>query len=35
MEMLPDEKKVTRAAFLQRALLHFQAQGVSSVQKFL
>ena len=28
MEVLPDEKKDTTAAFLQRALLHFQAQGV-------
>jgi transposase InsO family protein len=28
MEVLPDEKKETTAAFLQRALLHFQAQGV-------
>jgi transposase InsO family protein len=34
MEMLPDEKKVTTAAFLQRALLHFQAQGVH-VRKLL
>jgi transposase InsO family protein len=30
MEMLPDEKKETTAAFLQRALLHFQAQGVTA-----
>ena len=29
MEMLPDEKKETTAAFLQRALLHFQAHGVT------
>jgi transposase InsO family protein len=29
MEMLPDEKKETTAAFLQRALLQFQAQGVT------
>ena len=29
MEMLPDETKETTAAFLQRALLHFQAQGVT------
>ena len=28
MEMLPDEKKATTASFLQRALLHFQAQGI-------
>jgi hypothetical protein len=28
MEVLPDEKKGTTASFLQRALLHFQAQGV-------
>jgi hypothetical protein len=34
MEMLPDEKKDTTAAFLQRALLHFQAQGVT-VRKLL
>jgi len=34
MEMLPDEKKETTAAFLQRALLHFQAQGVT-VQRLL
>lgn len=30
MEVLPDEKKDTTAAFLQRALLHFQAQGVQA-----
>ena len=30
MEVLPDEKKDTTAAFLQRALLHFQAQGVTA-----
>ena len=29
MEMLPDEKKETAAAFLQRALLHFQSQGMT------
>jgi len=34
MEVLPDEKKGTTAAFLQRALLHFQAQGVQ-VRKLL
>ena len=34
MEVLPDEKKETTAAFLQRALLHFQAQGVQ-VRKLL
>ena len=34
MEMLPDEKKDTTAAFLQRALWHFQAQGVQ-VRKLL
>jgi len=34
MEMLPDEKKGTTASFLQRALLHFQAQGMH-VQKLL
>ena len=34
MEMLPDEKKETTAAFLQRALLQFQAQGVT-VRKIL
>jgi len=34
MEMLPDEKKDTTASFLQRALLHFQAQGVT-VKKLL
>jgi len=34
MEMLPDEKKETTAAFLQRALLQFQAQGVT-VRKLL
>ena len=34
MEVLPDEKKDTTAAFLQRALLHFQAQGVQ-VRKLL
>jgi transposase InsO family protein len=34
MEMLPDEKKDTTASFLQRALLHFQGQGVQ-VQKLL
>jgi transposase InsO family protein len=28
MEVLPDEKKDTTASFLQRALLHFQAQGM-------
>jgi transposase InsO family protein len=28
MEVLPDEKKDTTASFLQRALLHFQSQGV-------
>lgn len=28
MEVLPDEKKDTTASFLQRARLHFQAQGV-------
>jgi hypothetical protein len=28
MEILPDEKKDTTAFFLQRALLHFQSQGV-------
>jgi len=30
MEVLPDEKKGTTASFLQRALLHFQAQGVQA-----
>ena len=30
MEMLPDEKKDTTASFLQRALLHFQAQGITA-----
>ncbi len=30
MEVLPDEKKRTTAAFLQIALLHFQAQGVQA-----
>ena len=30
MEVLPDEKKGTTASFLQRALLHFQAQGVTA-----
>ena len=34
MEVLPDEKKGTTASFLQRALLHFQAQGVQ-VRKLL
>lgn len=34
MEMLPDEKKETAAAFLQRALLHFQAQGMT-IRKLL
>jgi transposase InsO family protein len=34
MEVLPDEKKETTAAFLQRALLHFRAQGVT-VKKLL
>jgi transposase InsO family protein len=34
MEVLPDEKKETTASFLQRALLHFQAQGVQ-VRKLL
>lgn len=34
MEMLPDEKKDTTASFLQRALLHFQAQGIT-VRKLL
>ena len=34
MEVLPDEKKGTTASFLQRALLHFQAQGVT-VRKLL
>jgi transposase InsO family protein len=34
MEMLPDEKKNTTALFLQRALLHFQAQGVQ-IRKLL
>jgi len=34
MEVLPDEKKATTASFLQRALLHFQAQGVQ-VRKLL
>jgi len=34
MEMLPDEKKDTTASFLQRALLHFQSQGVR-VRKLL
>jgi transposase InsO family protein len=34
MEVLPDEKKVTTASFLKRALLHFQAQGVQ-VRKLL
>ena len=34
MEMLPDEKKDTTASFLQRALLHFQAQGMH-IQKLL
>jgi transposase len=28
MEILPDEKKDTTAFFLQRALMHFQSQGV-------
>ncbi|WLT32948.1 IS481 family transposase [Geothrix sp. PMB-07] len=30
MEVLPDEKKETTASFLQRALLHFQARGVTA-----
>ena len=34
MEVLPDEKMGTTASFLQRALLHFQAQGVT-VRKLL
>jgi hypothetical protein len=34
MEVLPDEKKATTASFLQRALWHFQAQGVT-VRKLL
>ncbi|WP_243315237.1 DDE-type integrase/transposase/recombinase [Geothrix paludis] len=34
MEVLPDEKKGTTATFHQRALLHFQAQGVQ-VRKLL
>lgn len=34
MEVLPDEKKETTASFLQRALLHFQQQGVT-VRKLL
>ena len=34
MEVLPDEKKATTAAFLQRALWHFQSQGVQ-VKKLL
>ena len=34
MEVLPDEKKGTTASFLQRALLHVQAQGVQ-VRKLL
>lgn len=34
MEVLPDEKKDTTASFLQRALLHFLAQGVT-VRKLL
>jgi len=34
MEMLPDEKKGTTAAFLQRALLHFQGLGVT-IRKLL
>lgn len=34
MEVLPDEKKETTAAFLQRALLHFQAQGMT-IRKLL
>ena len=34
MEVLPDEKKDTTAAFLQRALWHFQAQGIQ-VRKLL
>ena len=34
MEVLPNEKKGTTASFLQRALLHFQAQGVQ-VRKLL
>lgn len=34
MEMLPDEKKETTSAFLQRALLHFQGIGVT-IRKLL
>jgi len=34
MEVLPDEKKGSTASFLQRALLHFQAQGIT-VRKLL
>lgn len=34
MEVLPDEQKATTAAFLQRALLHFQGLGVT-VRKLL
>lgn len=34
MEVLPDEKQGTTASFLQRALLHFQAQGVQ-IRKLL
>lgn len=34
MEVLPDEKKGTTASFLQRALLHFQAQGMT-IRKLL
>ena len=34
MEVLPDEKKETTSAFLQRALLHFQELGVT-VRKLL
>jgi len=34
MEVLPDEKKGTTASFLQRALLHFQSQGVQ-IRKLL
>lgn len=34
MEVLPDERKETTAAFLQRALWHFQAKGVT-VRKLL
>jgi transposase InsO family protein len=34
MEILPDEQKATTSAFLQRALLHFQSQGVQ-IKKLL